>query len=69
MSSNTKISEETQEIEDLKNLCIALLKGVDLVSGSPLYIVQPFYSIVLKHKDTITKHKLFDYHLTEPVQK
>lgn len=45
-------------IEDLKSLCSDLLKGMDKCSESPYYIVQPFLSIIKKHKDTIKKYNI-----------
>ena len=50
------ISDEDQLIQ----MCKELLKGADMVSQEPYYIVQPFMGIVLRNLDLIEKYNLMD---------
>lgn len=58
-----QIKDEINNINDkeaLIALCKELLKGIDLLSRKE-YVVQPFLSIILRHIDTISKHKLMEF--------
>ena len=58
MSDKDTIAELEQKNKELTDLCTDLLVGADLCSKEPLYLVQPFFSIVKKHMSVIQKYVL-----------
>ena len=52
--------KSTADVEELQSLCKDLLKGADLLSGEPYYIVQPFFGVVRKYAKLILKYNLME---------
>ena len=52
--------KSTADVEELQSLCKDLLKGADLLSGKPYYIVQPFFGVVRKYAKLILKYNLME---------
>ena len=49
------IEDLEKQVEDLKSLSKDLIKGADKCSQAPLYIVQPFLEIFIKHHKIMNK--------------